>query len=509
MVSTSCSRPKKRVAIIGGGISGISCMWELRNAGYEVHLFESESRLGGHASTAKFCGNGRAAWVDTGFITFDQQTYPKFNAFLNSLGVDTISTDMSLSVSGNDGRVEWAGTGIYNFVGKWSNLLRPWFWRLIFDILRFSLFATDILSERGSAQAQCSRDGKLESIGDYLDRHSYSRQFRDCYIVPMVAAPWCTDPDDFAVNFPASFLINFMQHHQLTEAWKKAPFWRTFKHGSQTYIQAFEASLRPNQHIHLSSRVQSVVRLPGSEICLRLDSGSQHCFDDIVLAVHANQALTILGDSATKDEREILGEFQTSRNVCVLHSDETLLPRRHSAWAAWNCLLEMPNSQAAQSFSHEKGPLRQFTHRPGKISITFDMNRLQQIPKPGERDSPGHILVSMNPIHSPRAVQSTHIYHHPVITSNSVLASKRLHLINGVSHVHFAGAWMGYGFHEDGFSAGAKVAQSILDGSMVGEEEIVYGNELAIRRENQSIWSLIARFMVGLIQEIIVAVEDF
>ncbi|KAL9074296.1 MAG: hypothetical protein Q9157_004437 [Trypethelium eluteriae] len=178
-------------------------------------------------------------------------------------------------------------------------------------------------------------------------------------------------------------------------------------------------------------------------------------FTCTISAVHANQALTILGDSATKDEREILGEFQTSRNVCVLHSDET------------------------------------------------------QIPKPGERDSPGHILVSMNPIHSPRAVQSTHIYHHPVITSNSVLASKRLHLINGVSHVHFAGAWMGYGFHEDGFSAGAKVAQSILDGSMVGEEEIVYGNELAIRRENQSIWSLIARFMVGLIQEIIVAVEDF
>ncbi|RYP87149.1 hypothetical protein DL769_000608 [Monosporascus sp. CRB-8-3] len=411
--------PARRVAIVGGGIAGIACSWELRKQDCTVDIYESESRLGGHANSVPFKGAGGSVDVDTGFIAMDEVTYPQFNAFLKELGVNTIPTDMSFAVSTGDGIFEWSSNSIISFICNLSRLLSPWFWRLMFDVVRFYLFAQDILFEEATAEpsgkgANTLDDdpsaNPLETIGDYLRRKRYSDQFRTYFLIPMVAAPWCIDPEDFEHNFPAKPLIRFI------------------------------------------------------EVSLTFVDRSCQTFDYVVLAVHANQALELLGNDATDLERKLLSSFKTSKNEknsiahCIQH-----LPRRSSARAAWNCFLESSNqttkkSGLAQLLPDERGSRK-------KISITFDMNKLQAIPLPGEPGSPGRVLVSMNPIHIPYSFQSSHVYHHPLISSESILMARNLHLINGVRNIGFAGAWMGFGFHEDGFTAGVHAARIFMDGS--------------------------------------------
>ena len=243
MAANSSQDRPKRIAIVGGGISGIGCLWGLKNLDYDIYLYEAEPRLGGHANTVMFQGRGLSVPVDTGFIAMNEQNYRKnsrsasedemliqvclaeFNRFITSLGVKTMPTDMSFSFS-MDRTFEWASTSMSAFVGKASNLLSPWFWRLVFDIARFNLFATgllvqpiDLVDPLPSAQPfhdEKDLDGghyqeqKLESIDEYLGRNSYSNQFKKYYLIPMIAAPWCIDPDEFMSNFPAATLIQFM-----------------------------------------------------------------------------------------------------------------------------------------------------------------------------------------------------------------------------------------------------------------------------------------------------------
>lgn len=241
---------------------------------------------------------------------------------------------MSFSVSMDGGMFEWASTSIGGFLAQLSNIFRPWFWRLVFDILRFNLFAAEILSsdEYGSVEKSRSRvDDKRptpicegESIGSYLERHCYSPQFRENYIIPMVAAPWCIDPDEFSNRFPAKDLIEFMLSHALLDTMWRTLRWHTIETGSVAYVDAFMRSLQPDQHLHLGAAVQQIDRQSNGKIRLTVGEGSREEFDHVILAVHANQALKALGKSATASEKDILSNFHTTRNVCVLHSDESV-----------------------------------------------------------------------------------------------------------------------------------------------------------------------------------------
>ncbi|RYP22269.1 hypothetical protein DL765_001783 [Monosporascus sp. GIB2] len=423
--------PARRVAIVGGGIAGIACSWELRKQDCTVDIYESESRLGGHANSVPFKGTGGSIDVDTGFIAMDEVTYPQFNAFLKELGVNTIPTDMSFAVSTGNGIFEWSSNSILSFICNLSRLLSPWFWRLMFDIVRFYLFAQDILFEEATAEPSDKgantldddpRANPLETIGDYLRRKRYSDQFRTYFLIPMVAAPWCIDPADFERNFPAKLLIQFIY------AYDKA---------SMAFV---------------SKRIKDVTRV-GREVSLTFVDRSCQTFDYVVLAVHANQALQLIGNDATDLENKLLSSFKTCKNH---------LPRRPSARAAWNCFLESSKETTKKSGRVQHLPDERGSKK--KISITFDMNKLQAIPFPGERGSPGRVLVSMNPIRIPHSLQSSHVYYHPLISSESILMARNLHLINGVRNIGFAGAWMGFGFHEDGFKAGVHAARAFMDG---------------------------------------------
>ncbi|PQE19207.1 amine oxidase protein [Rutstroemia sp. NJR-2017a BBW] len=306
---------KKRIAIVGGGISGISCMWKLRDTDWDVHLYDADSRLGGHANSSKFEGNGYSA---------------------SALNVETVPTDMSFGVSADGGSFEWTSVSFMGFLGSFYNIFSLWFWRLIFDIIRFHYCATDIFHEQSVAQqcmkatclrqkhdAKCTNSQNLESIGQYLDRKSYSEQFKKYYLVPMGAAPRCIDPSEFERDFPATTFIRFMYEHELLDTISKTCRWRAFKNGSKTYVDAFLKALKPSQHIHLETPVTSVKRDMNDKVTLLTKDGCTEVFDHVVLAVHANQALQILGDGATRSEKEILRHFKTTRNTCYLHSDET------------------------------------------------------------------------------------------------------------------------------------------------------------------------------------------
>ncbi|KUI60928.1 Protoporphyrinogen oxidase 2, chloroplastic/mitochondrial [Cytospora mali] len=479
--------PPRRVAIVGGGISGIACSWELRKHNCTVDIYEADSRLGGHAHSVTFEGDQQRVDVDTGFIAMEEATYPRFNSFLEELGVKTIPTDMSFGVSTADGAFEWGSYSISSFVGKVSHLLSPWFWRLVFDVVRFSLFAQDILDEdqealySATSYKKCSNKEKhilgddhpmtadlFESIGAYLRRQRYSDQFITYYLIPMVAAPWCIDPDEFARSFPAKSLIQFMLDHGLLDTVIKTLRWRSFRNGSKTYVDAFQRSLPPRHQLHLSTPVQKVTRAEGGTI-LEFSKHPQKTYDHVVLAVNANQALHLLGDEATSLERKILSCFKTSKNICYLHSDTSFLPKRPSARVAWNCFLGRSNDGTSTLTKHttlQKAPFEKERSSPSHSSIclTFDMNKLQSIPFPGEPGSPGRVLVSMNPLRIPRSLQSSHVYHHPLISAESIHMAARLHTINGVAGVTFAGAWMGFGFHEDGFVAGTQAARVLMMG---------------------------------------------
>ncbi|KAI9722162.1 MAG: hypothetical protein M1828_004844 [Chrysothrix sp. TS-e1954] len=451
---------RKRIAIVGTGVSGIACSWALRGSAHHVDLYDGDDRMGGHANSVPFTGNGYTYPVDTGFIALNSENYPNFCNFLDNLGVSTSPTDMSLSVSRDQGAFEWASTSLRGFVSQTSNLLKPSFWRMAFDVVRFNYFATDLLVQLDKGHGDVKPFSKalaspseLESIGAYLDREGYSAHFKKDYLIPMVAAPWCIEPDEFSTNFPASTLIRFMWNHRLLDTVSETLQWSTVQGGSKSYVDAFANTMPLNHHVHLETPIESVSRTDDGKMSLVTCSGQTEIYDHVILAVHANQALKILGEGAKEIEKDILQHFHTRKNVCVLHSDESLMPNRPTTYAAWNCLMRSSAGPQVLPEEHDK-----------QISLTFDMNKLQQIPMPGEDYSPGRVLISMNPIHEPEpaTVQSSHVYYHPLLSSASVSATSRLGSINGVDRVSFAGAWMGHGFHEDGFTAGLRAANSIL-----------------------------------------------
>jgi len=439
---------RKRIAIVGSGVSGLSALWSLRNTDHEIHLFEKADRLGGHTNTVTWTHNGRDTPVDTGFIVLNTATYPNFIELLSALHVKTVPSEMTFGVSRDAGAFEWSGTSGSALFAQPGNALKPAFWRMIFDIVRFNQFALDLLSLVPGSPA--ATEATKMSIGDYLTREGYSHAFRDDYLIPMTACVWSTGADKCALEFPALTLVRFMWNHHLLTTVSARPQWLTVEKGAKRYIDAVmnECSRAITR---LSTSVDRIQRKDGQvELCL-VEQGQtkMEVFDEVVLACHGDQARRILGDAATIEEREILEAFETTPNTAYLHSDIALMPKRRTAWSAWNYL-----TTSSSSASGAKPPRASQT-----VSLTYNMNILQHIPTATFSD----VLVTLNPENppSPSLTQATYKYRHPVYNYRAVTAQDQLETIQGTEGIWYAGAWTGYGFHEDGCRSGIMVGRRL------------------------------------------------
>ncbi|XWW97763.1 hypothetical protein V2A60_005750 [Cordyceps javanica] len=457
---------RKKVAIVGSGCSGIAALWALNRTYHDVHLYEAADRLGGHTNTVQWSAGKFKTAVDTGFIVLNTATYPNFINFLSKIGVETEPTEMTFGVSRDHGDFEWAGTNLASVFAQRRRIFSPRMWRMIFDILRFNQFALDLLIDDedddddvynhrdASSSSSSSRDRRRtstrrvdrnETIGAYLTREGYSDAFRDDYLLPMAAAVWSTGPDKCGLDFPAIALVRFMWNHHLLSTVSARPQWLTVKEGAQAYINAVMRGFPPN-HLHLNTAVRRVANSADGRVLLSFEDGRTDVFDHVVLATHGDEALALLGPEATAQERAVLSCFQTSQNEAVLHSDTNFMPRSPRAWAAWNYLtLSSPSTGKANI---------------DKVSLTYNMNILQHIP----RDPFGDVLVTLNPPQRPRqaTVQGRFFYSHPLYTPAAFRAQRELPRIQNTRGISYAGAWTNYGFHEDGFSSGLAAAQNHL-----------------------------------------------
>ncbi|RYE88631.1 MAG: FAD-dependent oxidoreductase [Hyphomicrobiales bacterium] len=412
-----------RVAVIGSGISGLSAAWLLSRSA-DVTLIESAARLGGHTNTVDALTPEGPVPVDTGFIVYNEQNYPNFTAFLDHLGVESSATDMGFAVSADSGAMEYCGRNFRGLFGQRRNLLRPRHWQMVADILRFFKWA-----ERHAAGVRSD-----VGIGDFLVQHGYSEAFIEDHLLPICAAIWST-PARSMLEFPARTFVNFFANHGLLELdTGKRPVWRTVRGGARTYIdRIFEQSrfrVMTNAHI-------AAVTRDAHGVDVLFATGDQGRFDHVVFACHADQALGLITDPSA-DERAILQHFRFTPNRAVLHTDAAMMPTRRQLWSAWNYLRTGKGSEA-------------------QLSLTYWMNELQPLA------TTTNLFVTLNPMHdfAPGTVQRVIDYEHPLFDAEAVAAQSDMWRIQGVRRSWFAGAWLGYGFHEDGLQAGLEVAERL------------------------------------------------
>ena len=408
-----------RIAIIGSGISGLVAAHRLHGV-HDVTVFEANSYIGGHTNTVDAEIDGRVQPVDTGFIVFNERTYPNFSRLLKALGVASRPTSMSFSVRCDECGLEYNGTSLNGVFAQRTNLLRPGFHRMLRDILRFNREAEEVLSHP---------DESL-TVGDYLRRRGYSSQFAEHYLLPMGAAIWSCPVAKFE-RFPIRFIVEFYGNHGLLSL-DDRPVWRVIEGGSRTYVDALTAQFR--DRIRLQAPIDSVLR-GEQQVLVREQSGEVHSFDEVIFACHSDQALKILGGDATATEREVLSTFPYEPNTAVLHTDERLLPRRRRAWASWN--YRLPAGQSRQA------------------TVTYNMNILQHI------ESSRAVCVTLNDEQAidPEKVLARFRYSHPVYTTARAAAQRRHDELIGVQRTSFCGAYWGYGFHEDGVKSALAVCR--------------------------------------------------
>lgn len=416
-----------RIAVIGSGISGLSAALRLQ-AQHEVTLYESDARPGGHAHTVDVSLDGLCAPVDTGFLVYNERTYPLLIALFKELGVSEAPTDMSFAASIGPHRLEWCGSNIRSVFAQPTNLLRPGFWRMLRDILRFNREATALAIDE---QAQARLDEPLER---YLERQGYSAEFRDAYLLPMAAAIWSCSTETMT-RFPLGSFVRFFHNHGLLQI-EGRPRWMTVEGGSREYVSRIIAKLRD---VRLSEPVEAVTRRTGGgahPVTIRSARATEH-FDQVVFACHSDQALALLADPS-EDERGVLTAIRYQPNRALLHTDSALMPARRHAWAAWNYLTD---------------------GRPGapSVSVTYWLNRLQPLPF----RTP--VFISLNPLSEPEPSKLIReiTYAHPIFDLAAGRAQRRLRDLQGRQQTWYAGAWTGYGFHEDGLRSGFEVAQAI------------------------------------------------
>jgi predicted NAD/FAD-binding protein len=412
----------KRIAVVGSGISGLSCAWLLSRA-CRVTLFEAAPEAGGHTHTVDVEVEGRRFPVDTGFLVFNDRTYPNLCALFDHLGVASVESDMSFSVRIDEKRLEWAGSNLATVFAQKRNLVKPEFWGMLKDILRFNREGT------AAVHGQRTLEG---SVGQFLDRGGYGRAFREWYLLPMSAAIWSC-PTERMLDYPASTFLQFCHNHGLLQV-SDRPLWRTVAGGGREYVRRLLAAL---EDVRLSTPVLSVSRPVSGGVDVATADGVER-FDEVVLASHSDQSLSMLAD-ADEAERSVLGSVRYQPNEAWLHTDEQLLPRERSAWSAWNYLSGSPRVDG----------------RP--VAVSYLINKLQPLPC----RSP--VVVTLNPVREPRpgTVLRRIFYAHPVFDEAAIRAQQRLPEVQGRRHVWFCGAWTGYGFHEDGLRSGLAVANAL------------------------------------------------
>ena len=411
---TAVQDRRLRVAVVGSGVAALSCAWLLSRR-HEVAIYERADRLGGHSNTVTArTADGEVA-VDTGFIVFNEATYPNLIALFEHLGVKTRATDMSFAVSLNGGGFEYAAPGLF---AQKRNILRPRFWAMMGELLRFYREAPADLAGLG--------DPSL-TLGDYLVRRGYSPAFRNDHLLPMAAAIWSSATETL-LDYPAQSFIRFFDNHGLLKLINR-PTWRTVCGGSRTYVEKLALALEGG--IRLGCEAVEVRRTKEG-VRVRDSSGGEDIFDHVVLGAHADQSLVMLAD-ASEQERGLLGAFRYSRNLTTLHTDAGLMPRRRGACASWNYI------------GAETG-----------LCVSYWMNRLQGLP--GQ-----DLFVTLNPPRPPRpeTLLRTELYEHPIFDPEAMHAQKQLWRLQGRGGVWFCGAYFGAGFHEDGLQSGLAVAEQL------------------------------------------------
>ena len=400
-----------KIAIIGTGIAGNYAAYRLAPE-HDITVFESNSRIGGHTNTLTIREPGRKLAIDTGFIVFNDATYPNFIALLDELGVASQPSDMGFSVSSAGGGIEYNGSSLNGLFAQRRNLLRPSFYRMLGDILRFNRNAPDVLD---------SGEPEL-TLGEYLQRNGYSENFVNHYVVPMGSAIWSATARRMR-SMPVKFFVRFFQNHGLLSV-NDRPQWRVVEGGSARYVEKLVA--RHRHRIRLDSAVREVRRHP-DYVEVKAEGGEAERFDHVFFACHSDEALAMLADP-TPVEREVLSAIAYQRNEAVLHTDTSLMPRRRLAWAAWNYHLPEPQAGA-----------------DGGVTLTYNMNILQSL------EASREYCVTLNSTHSidPEKILKVIQYSHPVFTERAVAAQNRHREVNGLRS-YFCGAYWRYGFHEDG-----------------------------------------------------------
>jgi uncharacterized protein len=408
-----------KIAIVGSGVAGLTVAHALHGE-HDIQVFEAGGHIGGHIHTHDVVLGGRHYPVDSGFIVFNHRTYPRFVELLAELGVESQASDMSFAVSCGKTGLEYNGTSLNALFAQRGNLVRPLFWGMIQDILRFNREAPAWLARAGEGAESLT-------LGDVLEAGGYGNRFRDYYLLPMAAAIWSSRATR-VLDMPAAFFIRFFQNHGLLNI-QDRPLWRVVKGGSRAYVERLVAPFRERVHCHSPVRE---VRRHAQGVDVVVEAGATRTtarFDALFMACHSDQALALLADPSPA-ERAVLSAIPYQTNRAVLHTDARLLPRRPLARAAWNCL--MP-----------EGP-------DGPLALSYAMNTLQGL------DAPEPLCVTLNGeayvdrVLDPARVLATMTYHHPVFTREGVAAQSRHREIDGTGHTYYCGAWWGNGFHEDG-----------------------------------------------------------
>ncbi|QEC49580.1 FAD-dependent oxidoreductase [Baekduia soli] len=410
-----------KIAVIGAGVSGLVAAHAL-HVDHDVRVYEAGAYAGGHTNTISVQDRDGMLDVDTGFIVFNTRNYPNFERLLGRLGVASQDSDMSFGVGDDAGDFEYASTSVNGLFAKRSHLASPRFARMVLDVRRFQRAARELLASDADP-----------SLAEWLEAQRFSRDFIDRLIVPQAAAVWSARPEQMA-TFPARFLIQFFDNHGMLEL-RDRPRWRTVQGGSRRYVDALIAPFA--ERIALSTPVTALER-DEDGVTVTAAGREPERYDHVVLALHADQALAILGAGATRAERELLGAFPYQPNEAVLHTDRGLLPRRRRAWASWNYhLCGSPT---------------------GRPTVTYHMNRLQSLPAEHQWCVTLNRTEAIDPARIVRTIQ----YAHPVYTLEGARAQARVGEISGGrGRTHYCGAYWGWGFHEDGVVSGLRVAREL------------------------------------------------
>jgi predicted NAD/FAD-binding protein len=444
---------KKRIAIIGAGISGLGCAYALRqHPEFDITVYEAGDHIGGHSNTVDITcnigGKEITHGVDTGFLVFNRKTYPRLVRLFEEIQAPVAPSEMSFSVSidtsaksGASKKIEWAGNDINSFFGQRSNLLSPSFWRMAYDILRFNRLATQLAHDQIEAGHLYKEPD--EKISDFLKRHRFSQSFKENYFLPMIGAIWSCSVEQM-LEFPIQTMVRFCHNHGLLQI-QNRPQWLTIKGGSREYVKRLVAALEKHS---VAIKRECVLRVNtgqnGAQVEVISQAGSAH-FDEVIMACHSDQTLDLV-HGIDQQARNILAAVPYQKNRAILHTDIRFLPDAKRCWAAWNYTAKSgvkPNTKQ-------------------HVSVNYLINRLQPLP---EQLQNTQIIVSLNPSEEPdpQLVHQEIHYSHPVFDMSAIQAQKELPLIQGTSSIWYCGAWTGFGFHEDGLRSGELVAEALIE----------------------------------------------